>query len=386
MSGYGGETMTTPKTDLDSLPAEERARIQGAAADVASAVYCAFAGGPSARPTRDVIDTGERLANEARAAVVAREVAAYHAWAAGRPLCRVCDHPFTDHGPDPRNGTDYGIPGACDGYEPADPETLTRAEAERGLYRKYDVRRTDGSSGPGGKHADCDYYVLDWQHDRFAPAAMRIYADRCEASYSALAADIRARADKAERDDAQTAAVHAHRVGDASPGETEPRTASASTIRDAFEAMLAFLTALLSASPRVSTRTWTEADPVALRDLIQRAAEEHARASATWDPIGGRPASLTTTDLLEGATMGSAGAAARVTEEELAEIERIIAAPLKACTVGDILSWCRRLATEVRALRAEGSPAAPAWGEQAIEEHRRAAAAVVYRIDEKDEG
>ena len=37
-----------------------------------------------------------------------------------RPPCRVCDRPVGDHGPDPGNGTDFGIPGACDGYEPSD--------------------------------------------------------------------------------------------------------------------------------------------------------------------------------------------------------------------------------------------------------------------------
>jgi hypothetical protein len=67
-----------------------------------------------------------------------------------------------------------------------------------GLYRKFWVRRTDGSSGEKGKHALCEYLVLDWNHDRFAVAAGRAYADACEAEYPELAADIRQRAGKAE--------------------------------------------------------------------------------------------------------------------------------------------------------------------------------------------
>lgn len=68
----------------------------------------------------------------------------------------------------------------------------TDADTERGLYRKYRVERL---SDPTGKHADCDYYVLDLVHDRFARAALRAYADACEAEFPALAADLRKRAE-----------------------------------------------------------------------------------------------------------------------------------------------------------------------------------------------
>lgn len=51
------------------------------------------------------------------------------------------------------------------------------SDEKRGLYRKYDVKRTDGSSGPGGKHEHCAYFVLDLEHDPFAIPALRAYAE-----------------------------------------------------------------------------------------------------------------------------------------------------------------------------------------------------------------
>ncbi len=69
----------------------------------------------------------------------------------------------------------------------------------QGIYQKYWVRRTDESSRPGGKHAECTYFVLDWKHDPFAVTAARAYADACEAEYPELAKDLRAEAVAAER-------------------------------------------------------------------------------------------------------------------------------------------------------------------------------------------
>lgn len=60
-----------------------------------------------------------------------------------------------------------------------------------GIHRKYDVKRTDGSSAPGGKHADCAYFVLDLEHDDFAIHALKAYANACAKSYPDLAADLR---------------------------------------------------------------------------------------------------------------------------------------------------------------------------------------------------
>ncbi len=61
----------------------------------------------------------------------------------------------------------------------------------RGIFDKFVVGRVDGSSEPGGKHADCDYFVLDVTHDPFAIPALRTYANACESEYPLLAGDLR---------------------------------------------------------------------------------------------------------------------------------------------------------------------------------------------------
>lgn len=67
---------------------------------------------------------------------------------------------------------------------------MSDRDANRGLYGKYRVERVDGSSGPGGKHEGCDYFVLDLTHDHHAKAALKAYADSCRADYPLLAADL----------------------------------------------------------------------------------------------------------------------------------------------------------------------------------------------------
>lgn len=64
-------------------------------------------------------------------------------------------------------------------------------ERDLGLYEKYLVKRTDGSSEAGGKHENCGYYVLDLVHDRFAIPALAAYAEACKDEFPALAADLR---------------------------------------------------------------------------------------------------------------------------------------------------------------------------------------------------
>lgn len=59
-----------------------------------------------------------------------------------------------------------------------------------GLYEKFSVRRTDGSSGIGQKHHGCRYFVLDLTHDIHAPKALRGYIESCAADYPVLAADL----------------------------------------------------------------------------------------------------------------------------------------------------------------------------------------------------
>lgn len=59
-----------------------------------------------------------------------------------------------------------------------------------GLYRKYDVSRTDGRDDPGEKHDDCRYFVLDITHDPNAAPALRAYAEACKKERPTLAEDL----------------------------------------------------------------------------------------------------------------------------------------------------------------------------------------------------
>jgi hypothetical protein len=68
------------------------------------------------------------------------------------------------------------------------------SDKTKGLYNKFEVKRTDGQSNAGGKHDSCEYFVLDLTHDPFAIPALMAYADACESEYPALAADLRKRA------------------------------------------------------------------------------------------------------------------------------------------------------------------------------------------------
>ena len=60
-----------------------------------------------------------------------------------------------------------------------------------GIYRKFEVSRTDGSSESGRKHENCQYFVLDLTHDKFSKTAITAYADACESEYPELARDLR---------------------------------------------------------------------------------------------------------------------------------------------------------------------------------------------------
>ena len=69
----------------------------------------------------------------------------------------------------------------------------TKTNAEQGLYRKFEVRRVDGSDALGGKHHGCEYFVLDMTHDQHAPAALRAYAQSCASTHPHLSADLMVR-------------------------------------------------------------------------------------------------------------------------------------------------------------------------------------------------
>lgn len=66
----------------------------------------------------------------------------------------------------------------------------------RGLYGKFHVERTDGKSAPGEKHHECEYFLLDLTHDKYAVPALRAYAEHCAAEYPKLAADLHRKADE----------------------------------------------------------------------------------------------------------------------------------------------------------------------------------------------
>lgn len=67
----------------------------------------------------------------------------------------------------------------------------TTDDHDRGLYDKYRVARTDGRSGPGSRHEDCRYFVLDLDHDPHATPALLAYATACrQAGYHPLADDL----------------------------------------------------------------------------------------------------------------------------------------------------------------------------------------------------
>ena len=65
-------------------------------------------------------------------------------------------------------------------------------DKSRGLYNKFDVQRLDGSA----KHQDCEYFVLDLDHDPHAIAAIFAYADSCHKEYPALSKDLYEKARK----------------------------------------------------------------------------------------------------------------------------------------------------------------------------------------------
>ncbi len=69
------------------------------------------------------------------------------------------------------------------------------SDSTRGVYRKFEVRRTDGASEPGLKHDGCNYFVLDLDHDKHALAAIEGYAESCMQDYPALSKDLLAWAD-----------------------------------------------------------------------------------------------------------------------------------------------------------------------------------------------
>ena len=74
------------------------------------------------------------------------------------------------------------------------PERDNSKPAEQqGVFRKFNVQRTDGSDQPGGKHHECEYFVLDVAHDQHAKPALEAYAVACATTHPQLSADMRER-------------------------------------------------------------------------------------------------------------------------------------------------------------------------------------------------
>ncbi len=57
----------------------------------------------------------------------------------------------------------------------------------KGMYRKYSVRNLANER----KHEGCEFFVLDWMHDKFAGPAIRAYADACIKEFPLLAEQLR---------------------------------------------------------------------------------------------------------------------------------------------------------------------------------------------------
>lgn len=68
---------------------------------------------------------------------------------------------------------------------------LDKSDADRGLYAKFKVTRSDGSSRKGRRHEGCSYYVLDLDHDPYSIAALLTYSDACAETFPALSDDIK---------------------------------------------------------------------------------------------------------------------------------------------------------------------------------------------------
>jgi len=66
------------------------------------------------------------------------------------------------------------------------PEAAGADDTKRGLYDKFTVTRNDNKA----RHNDCEYFVLDWRHDKHALAAIAAYIKSCRKEYPALAADL----------------------------------------------------------------------------------------------------------------------------------------------------------------------------------------------------
>lgn len=109
--------------------------------------------------------------------------------------------PISEHNPEVRKlmarAFEEGADAMCDAAQKAIsahsslPERgAMKSDKEQGMYRKFEVRRTDGRSEPGEKHHGCEYFVLDVDHDPYAKGAILAYAILCTDTHPQLSADL----------------------------------------------------------------------------------------------------------------------------------------------------------------------------------------------------
>ena len=68
------------------------------------------------------------------------------------------------------------------------------SDKDKGIYNKFKVERTDGKSAPGEKHDNCEYFVLDLTHDKYAAPAIKAYALACRDEFPVLADELERKA------------------------------------------------------------------------------------------------------------------------------------------------------------------------------------------------
>lgn len=83
---------------------------------------------------------------------------------------------------------DFHTPTHCHTCLP-ERDTNTPSE-EQGLFDKFTVLRNDGNDEPGKKHFLCEHFVLDINHDPYAKAALRAYAEACKETHPILSDDM----------------------------------------------------------------------------------------------------------------------------------------------------------------------------------------------------
>lgn len=94
--------------------------------------------------------------------------------------CKVCGRKGKLYEPCPNCVAEKEATGVATAAKPED--------RHHGAYKKFDVRRL---GDPEGKHAACEYFVLDLDHDPYSAKALEAYATACSSEMPALAADIR---------------------------------------------------------------------------------------------------------------------------------------------------------------------------------------------------